>query len=296
MTNAVTPHNYYDYYTRSPAGPYIREYRCAGREPIEVIESHQPAIELTPEKHPYFALVQFLDASNPFDIDFGDGLSERTFKIADFDIIPAYTNCLIRAQGPHKIRTFALDAKVLGDTYSSCGVDFAGDFGALHTRPFHSLELERLCRITWREAKAGSPLGSLYADAALLQIAAKLYRLAGGQVKADTGIMAPELFRRLEALIDARLGDDLMLADLASEVDLSAYHFSRMFKRTTGMSPHQFVLDRRIAKARDMLRNSGESLAEIAADCGFASQSHMTDVFRAKLGVTPGRYRKEVRS
>ncbi|MEM7641848.1 MAG: helix-turn-helix transcriptional regulator, partial [Pseudomonadota bacterium] len=66
--------------------------------------------------------------------------------------------------------------------------------------------------------------------------------------------------------------------------------------QATGLSPHQFLLRRRIARAKDMLRTSVMPLAEIAVATGFSSQSHMTDVFRQKVGTTPGKYRAEIKT
>ena len=85
------------------------------------------------------------------------------------------------------------------------------------------------------------------------------------------------------------------MKELASLLGRPAARFLVDFKATTGQTPYQYVLSRRIARAQELLSAGEMPLAEVAYACGFASQSHMTDVFRQKLGVTPGRYRKEVR-
>lgn len=92
---------------------------------------------------------------------------------------------------------------------------------------------------------------------------------------------------RVFAHIDAHLDASLRVAELAGVACLSTAQFTRVFKAATGRSPHQFVLDCRVAAACKLIE-SGMGLARVAAEVGFASQSHMTDVFRCRLGRSPG--------
>lgn len=104
--------------------------------------------------------------------------------------------------------------------------------------------------------------------------------------------------RRLSATfayIEEKLADRLETSDLAALNDLSVFHFTRAFKTTTGSSPYQFILERRVERARNLLESTTETLADIAYSVGFSSQAHMTSVFQKRLGVTPGRYRKTYR-
>lgn len=94
--------------------------------------------------------------------------------------------------------------------------------------------------------------------------------------------------------IEANLGQDLRLAALANVSGMSTYHFAHRFKETVGVSPHAYVVARRIRRAQDMLKRDRSGLANVAIACGFASQAHFTTVFQCKLGVTPGQYRRAV--
>ncbi|MEM7661484.1 MAG: AraC family transcriptional regulator [Pseudomonadota bacterium] len=98
--------------------------------------------------------------------------------------------------------------------------------------------------------------------------------------------------RALNDFIDNKLSSNFSLSELATVLDRSPLQMARAFKATTGETPYRYVLLRRIEHARALLTSSSKSLAEIAYECGFASQSHMTTVFSDKLGITPGRYRK----
>ena len=91
--------------------------------------------------------------------------------------------------------------------------------------------------------------------------------------------------------IQANLAGDLHLQELAEIADLSTFHFAKLFKRSTGSSPHQFVLQRRLERAKELLRNPHISLSEVSLRAGFADQSHLSNVFRRYVGLTPARFR-----
>ena len=91
--------------------------------------------------------------------------------------------------------------------------------------------------------------------------------------------------------MNATLAENPGLTDVAAEVGLTPYHFSRSFKAATGVSPHQYIIELRLTRAREMLQQSNVPLADVAYAVGFSSQAHMTDTFRKKVGVTPAKLR-----
>lgn len=99
--------------------------------------------------------------------------------------------------------------------------------------------------------------------------------------------MTPQRLRRIDEMIESRLEGKLTVQDLADALDLSAGFLTRAFRRATGRSPHDYIIDRRIARARLLLRDRGLGLSAIALAAGFASHAHMTATFRQRLGVTP---------
>ncbi|WP_038904706.1 AraC family transcriptional regulator [Dickeya zeae] len=112
------------------------------------------------------------------------------------------------------------------------------------------------------------------------------------QTPGSRGGLAPAVLRRVKARIDAQLGEPLTLADLAMEAGLSEFHFSRMFRQSEGMAPHQYVMKRRLAQAEQWLRHSSRSITDIALACGFSSASHFSQRFRAEYGITPSALRQ----
>ncbi|MCF4994075.1 helix-turn-helix domain-containing protein [Pseudomonas syringae] len=117
------------------------------------------------------------------------------------------------------------------------------------------------------------------------------------QVNARQGVrlkggLAAHQRRHLVQFIDSQLAEAISLGQLATLCALSEYHFARMFRVSFGLPPHQYVLARRLSRARDLLRCTTLPLGEIALACGFASASHFANRFRQALGGTPGEYRQ----
>lgn len=100
----------------------------------------------------------------------------------------------------------------------------------------------------------------------------------------------PVLARMLQYIEDGLAGP-LTLENMAQEAGLSVFHFVASFRRATGLTPHQYVLARRIARARRALERGERSIVRIAMDCGFSSHAHLTTAFGARLGIRPSEYR-----
>ena len=105
--------------------------------------------------------------------------------------------------------------------------------------------------------------------------------------------LQPRILSRVREKIEANLDFELSLGSLAEESGYSRAHFLRMFRAATGLTPHQYVLDLRLRRAQDRLRQKGSSIIDVAVSCGFSSQSHMTSVFRQRLEMTPGEFRRK---
>jgi AraC family transcriptional regulator len=103
--------------------------------------------------------------------------------------------------------------------------------------------------------------------------------------------LTPRL-RRVRDLIESALGEDLRLERLAREAGVSAHAFSQAFARAFGTTPHAYIRDRRIERAKSLLLAHDLPLAEVALHCGFASQSHLTTTFKRLVGRTPGAFRR----
>ncbi|RXG99448.1 helix-turn-helix domain-containing protein [Bradyrhizobium zhanjiangense] len=101
-------------------------------------------------------------------------------------------------------------------------------------------------------------------------------------------------FRRLQDFIEANLEGEISLAAMASACGIGTKSFVRAFAATTGKSPYQYVIAARVERAKRLIEQNQEGLAEIALRCGFSHQEHLTRAFRRLTGQTPGRYRRSV--
>jgi AraC family transcriptional regulator len=97
--------------------------------------------------------------------------------------------------------------------------------------------------------------------------------------------------RRVLDFIEARFTENITLRDLAAEAHLSEFHFLRLFREATGLSPHRYITYRRVQEAQAHLQLNRSSLVEIALETGFGSQGNFIRVFRKATGFTPGQYR-----
>jgi AraC family transcriptional regulator len=119
--------------------------------------------------------------------------------------------------------------------------------------------------------------------------------LQGDLIK-DTGggSMTVARLKLIEEYIDANLDGEITVRALAASVGLSEGFFIRAFRAAVGQSPHRYLIDRRLARARLLLRTSRHDLREIAFATGFSSHAHMTAAFRERLGISPSHFRSEV--
>jgi len=145
----------------------------------------------------------------------------------------------------------------------------------------------------------GEPLGSLYTEALSLAlvatvdaqaIACRVSPLPARHLRA----MAPQPLARLRAYVEDRLAETISVEEVARYSGMSPQHFARVFKASFGVPLHRYVLQRRVARAQQMLARPGVPLAEVALACGFSSQAHLGFVFKAHTGMTPGQYRRAV--
>ena len=147
-----------------------------------------------------------------------------------------------------------------------------------------------------RRAMIAEPLGSgAYLDSLTDAVVTRLvsaHLASTSETPTGPEILSPAMARRLAQTIEGRLEGSIRVADLAAEVGLSRAHFTRAFTRNFGSAPRDYILSRRIARARAMLTETDFSVSQIAMRCGFANPSHLTTAFQRELGLTPTSYRK----
>jgi AraC family transcriptional regulator len=146
------------------------------------------------------------------------------------------------------------------------------------------------------ERIAGFPNGKLFLDSVEQALAVALvngYAVRHRSVQTYRGGLGCARLRRIKEFVEAKMEDELTLCEMAQSVELSTAHFSRMFRKSTGESPHYFVLRQRVERAKEMLRAAETRVLDVAVASGFKTQQHFARVFRRICGVSPTEYRQE---
>jgi AraC family transcriptional regulator len=156
-------------------------------------------------------------------------------------------------------------------------------------------QLASLMRLIANEVRGGSPHGALYATSLSISLAAYLcaqYASGGRTPTRERGVLTAIQKQHVLELVQRRLHENLSLDELAAAAGASRFHFLRLFKNSLGMTPYQFVMDQRIAAARQLLEKTSRPLVDVAAATGFSSQSHMSTVMKRHTGLSPGHWRR----
>ncbi|NJM45847.1 MAG: helix-turn-helix transcriptional regulator [Alkalinema sp. RU_4_3] len=141
----------------------------------------------------------------------------------------------------------------------------------------------------------GSNGNRFYADAMATAMAAHLLRYYTTRDHVLREYKDGLSKQKLQQAIDymqANLGEDLSLGAIAQELGMSQYYFCHLFKRSTGLSPHQYLIRQRVERAKILLKQSDRTVTMIALECGFASSSHLAKCFRQLTGLNPNQFRK----
>lgn len=145
------------------------------------------------------------------------------------------------------------------------------------------------------EARTGAPSGILRAESLGTALVAHLVERDYGPPAPPEPALPSQKLRRVLDYVAMHLDAPLTLRTLAGLVDMDQFRFIRAFKQTTGLSPHRYVLEARINKAKDLLRNRALSITDIALETGFATPSHFSVTFRRIVNATPRAYRDSLR-
>ena len=154
-----------------------------------------------------------------------------------------------------------------------------------------------LMEVLLLEKQNGFQSGVFFLDGVATALASYLLHQYSNAPSVDRnfrGGMQSSALRRCIEYIEAHLQEEIRLHELANEAGISTSHLIRSFRQSTGKTPHQFLLDRRVQRAQTLMRNHRTPLAEVALASGFADQHHMARVFRRVTSVTPSSYRRSL--
>ena len=281
-------------------GPFrhgVVECRYGGSDRLTGVLEEQPSGDISCPPFKEFVLTANVGSrSIPVKIDIGFGALKVNFLPESFGLCPAQQHLKGTADRPQRTLTLGLPAArfaaLLGTSEDGVIEVLEPLFLSTHADP----PIFQTMRTIFQEMATGDNPGRLYIDGAMVTIAARLQRLAGTvRVGCLTKLSLDEK-RLIADMIENQLDSDLSLNRLAAVLDRSASNLNRAFKAGFGRSPYQYVLARRIMRAKKMLSETDDSITDIAYACGFSSQQHMTNIFTKRVGISPGKYRTHCKS
>jgi AraC family transcriptional regulator len=174
---------------------------------------------------------------------------------------------------------------------------FGGDPELVEFQPklnLHDPVVESLLTELRHELRQPSPLSAVFAESAAQTMMLHLLRKYSNKavhLRSVRDGFSERQRRVIDDYIESHLDEKISLAELASLLFMSVPHFERVFRRTLGCAPYQYVLERRLERARLLLETSALNMYEVGRQCGFANQSHFTRHFTKRYGVSPAKYR-----
>jgi AraC family transcriptional regulator len=135
-------------------------------------------------------------------------------------------------------------------------------------------------------------VGELLVNAACIRLA-KRYAVSQLKTVPRRGGLPSARLKRVLEYIEANLDKNMTLAELASVVNMSLYYFAVLFRQSTGLSPHRYVLNRRVERAKELLRNPKLSVLDVSINVGFEHQNNFARAFRRVSGVSPTQFRRD---
>jgi AraC-like DNA-binding protein len=234
-----------------------------------------------------------------FMISYGPGEESRSTVAESHGsamIPPEWPFEAIYADARGRSASFTIESGFLADVVRRAGLDSVKLEQAPHGRFLMGLRVDLLCSLLMRETERRAPLAPLYFESlATALIIAVITQADATLPKAGSLYVRDERIKKAIAYIEEHFRSKLTRSQMAAAAHLSAFYFSRLFRRHVGFSPETYVLNCRLRYAAKLLALRGPdcSIADVAADSGFADQSHFGRLFRRVFGQTPQHYSRQ---
>lgn len=259
-----------------------------------VVEKHGiGAIEIPEHEHSTFCL--HMQTSGPVEMEWhaqGKHGKQRSGAGTLILLTPGSSDTL-RWSGPSERILVSIEPTLLDRALQE--LDGRGQAFVDNRWGFQDLQLQLLLTEIAREMESGWTMGALYGDLLGLSLSMALvrkYSTAPSAASWAKGGISGARLKRILNYMSEHSHINLRLADLARFAGMSAFHFSRSFRESTGMPPHQYLLQLRIQKAKTLLRLPHPGVEEIASTMGFPSASHFSRTFKRMVGISPSEWRK----
>jgi AraC family transcriptional regulator len=212
-----------------------------------------------------------------------------TSVYGDIHIIPAQTPSVWEVKGNDTFLTLSVAPSLLERVAGELGLD-PQKIEIRNRFQVRDAQLENIAWALKEEMECGYPCGQLYYDSLAVAVTTRLicYHSSGSvEMRRPNRRLSDRRLRQVFDYIEFNLAENISLGNLAAVVGLSVSHFKVLFREATGLSPHQYVIRRRVERAKNLLGESKLPISQIAAHTGFAHQSHLARHMHRVLGVSP---------
>jgi AraC family transcriptional regulator len=284
------------WYCEGQQASYVRTGKSPGRI-LDLLEMARPAGDMHRPAMPDLVLYQDLLGGSRVRGNAGGGYVEITGEKGALHLAAPDFALTSIVDSTHQIRALSFPVaqwqKVLDEATDS---QFSFECLRLYKGLFHSLTIRSALRNLWALCDEEGAPSRLLARAAGCEIMAELCRLSGAPFALARGGLAPWAERRCLELMRARLSQDISLDELAAEVQLSTFHFARMFKQSVGVPPRIYLTRLRVEKACELLEQTDLPITAIALKVGYSSNQVLARVFIQHMRLSPSDYRRTVRN
>ena len=219
-------------------------------------------------------------------------LADGAITIHDLRRSPAFA-----FSDPHDALFFYLPHAAMDNIAQEAGAPRSCELWEIHGAGAHDMVVRDLATLLLPAFDDAAKVNRVFIDSVILAIGAHLVTTYGAPPSGprfERGGLAPWQERKAKGMLLGNMDGGVMVSTIARECGLSDSQFSRSFRRTTGLPPHQWLMQRRIERAKSLLTEGVLNLAQIGQECGFADQSHFTRTFTALAGASPGAWRRRL--
>lgn len=221
------------------------------------------------------------------------GAKRILYKRGDTDLLPAGLSDIWREDDAGTSLMVRISPSLVHRAAQGMGLG-PGHAGLELRHQFRDPRIEHIAWALDAERREGYPNGLLYTESLGMAIAVQLLRDRAPRLPLPRGLSKPQL-RRLTEYIEEHLGEDLSLASLAAVSGVSESHLKTLFRQSMGLPVHQYVIQQRVHRAKDLLLRGKLPASQIALEAGFAHQSHMARCMRKVLGIAPSSLARHAR-
>ncbi|RVJ67847.1 AraC family transcriptional regulator [Sinorhizobium medicae] len=288
--------SYSDYYRASAYSAFPQEHRVSpGKMPCSMLladvgphDYHDPVV-------PELIISSLLEIATPGAVswNFGSGWSHKDWTPGSFFALPPNTESDWKADCSRRVLMMVVPTKTIKRVLGTSTPASLGDaFAPLSNDAWQDPLLETLMMKLWEVSHGKRLTDYLLADGLLTTMLSLLLQRAGTVELNQKISLSPIRLKRVFDFAESNVEENIDVVDMARVAGLSSRHFGRAFTLEVGETPHRWLMQKRIERAKDLLLNSDLDCMSIADKCGFASQSHLTVAMKNQVGITPSRWRQ----